>query len=100
VEGTIGQVEAEGLVLEVHWFTGKRFCSTTIASRARANVEIPYAGTRQRVWKSEIGIACLMWYELKHNYKFFASSDAFRCRGSEQKRQPAGRRRLFLKPAR
>jgi hypothetical protein len=47
VEGMMRQVEAEGLVPEVHWLTGKWSC-TTIASRARANVEIPYAGTRQR----------------------------------------------------
>jgi hypothetical protein len=47
VEGTMRHVEAERLVLEVHWLTGKRSC-TTIVSRARANVEILYAGTRQR----------------------------------------------------
>jgi hypothetical protein len=53
VEGTMRQVEAERLVLEVHWLTGKRSC-TTIVSRARTNVEIPYAGTRQ--WNSILDV--------------------------------------------
>jgi hypothetical protein len=49
-KGTMRQVEAEGgscyrcIGLEVSGLV----CAT-IASRARANVEIPYAGTRQRV---------------------------------------------------
>jgi hypothetical protein len=70
---------------------------TRIASRARANVEILYAGTRQRV-----GIVLLDVYELRH-----IVFDAFRCRGSGAKCPASGcqverrnERRLLLMPAR
>jgi hypothetical protein len=48
-----------GLVLGVHWLTGEWPCMYDNSQQsARANVEIRYAGTKQRAWKSEIGIVC------------------------------------------
>lgn len=46
---TMRQVEAEGSCYRCIGSEVSGLRCTTIASKARANVEIPYAGTRQRV---------------------------------------------------
>jgi hypothetical protein len=58
-KGTMRQVEAEGSCYRCIGSEMSGLVCTTIASTGRANVEIPYAGTRQRVWEAEIGIVAL-----------------------------------------